>query len=213
LAKVESEDMIGATGESTMSKGDFAAAIGVTAGRVSQYIAERKIYGPALDGEGRRARIRPSIATRQLQKTLEPSQRLGANGAAELNRHDGQLPFTPNPASAPSPAAEQPIDEIAAERLKQMRLRTAREEREEALSAGRYMDASEARSAMSRAVAEVFQLVDQGMQDMADALAEAFSIPQRDALAVLQKSFRSTRAKAATGFRDQADELPETVEE
>ncbi|MFC6490714.1 hypothetical protein ACFP9U_22395, partial [Nitratireductor sp. GCM10026969] len=65
----------------TVGKGEFARLIGVSAGRVSQYIAEGKIFGAALVGEGRSAKIVPEVARVQLAKTLEPSQRLGANGA------------------------------------------------------------------------------------------------------------------------------------
>ncbi|MDX0568630.1 hypothetical protein GOC99_33415, partial [Sinorhizobium medicae] len=55
-----------------MTKSAFAAHVGVSAGRISQYIAERKIFGDALEGEGRNAKIRASVAVEQLRKTLDP---------------------------------------------------------------------------------------------------------------------------------------------
>ncbi len=187
----------------TMAKGDFARLVGVTPGRVSQYIAEGKIFGEAIEGEGRLARIRPEIAQAQLYKSLEPSQRLGGNGAAVRSQAE----------SAPSlrSSAEPVHDELAAERLKQQRIKTAQAEREEALACGRYMLADAARREMGRAVGEAFKVMEQGLRDMANALAAEFAIPERDAQQVLQKAFREVRARAAASFRTQAEATPAMV--
>ena len=205
----------------TVSKGEFAALLGVSPGRVSQYITERKIFGEALDGEGRRARIRPDVARAQLVKTLQPSQRLGANGAR---------PRATEPASAAKPAAIERLapgdtppprtpaadpvhDELAAERLKQQRIKTAQAEREEALASGRYMLTDEARREMGRAVVEAFKVMDQGLRDMSAAMAEQFGIPQRDAHHALTRAFREVRARAAEGFRAEAAAEPTLLPE
>ncbi len=204
----------------TMSKGDFAAFIGVSAGRVSQYINEGKIYGDALHGEGRSARIRPHVARAQLQKTLEPSQRLGSNGAAAraatLVAEKAAPTVAPNP--PPSPAAAptlnlvpDPVDELAQERLKQQRITTARLQREEALELGRYMLTDAARREMGRAVTEAFKVMDQAIQEMAKTMAAQFGVPQRDAAHALFKVFREVRGKAAARFRDAAGDLPEQI--
>ncbi|MDV6226301.1 hypothetical protein R2G56_08385 [Nitratireductor aquimarinus] len=188
----------------TMAKGDFARLIGVSPGRVSQYITEGKIFGDAIDGEGRLARIRPDVARAQLYKSLEPSQRLGGNGAAVREQSAGaSLRTVPEPVH----------DELATERLKQQRIKTARAEREEALDVGRYMLTEAARREMGRAVAEAFKVMEQGLRDMANALSAEFSIPERDAQQVLQKSFRMVRAKAAESYRAQAEATPTMVED
>ncbi|WP_113154771.1 hypothetical protein [Nitratireductor sp. OM-1] len=188
----------------TMAKGDFARLIGVSPGRVSQYITEGKIFGEAIDGEGRLARIRPDVARAQLYKSLEPSQRLGGNGAAVREQSAGaSLRTVPEPVH----------DELATERLKQQRIKTARAEREEALDVGRYMLTEAARREMGRAVAEAFKVMEQGLRDMANALSAEFSVPERDAQQVLQKSFRMVRAKAAESYRAQAEATPTMVED
>ncbi|MGI3128210.1 hypothetical protein [Nitratireductor sp. PBL-C9] len=188
----------------TMAKGDFARLIGVSPGRVSQYITEGKIFGEAIDGEGRLARIRPDVARAQLYKSLEPSQRLGGNGAAVREQSAGS-----SLRSVPEPVH----DELATERLKQQRIKTAQAEREEALAVGRYMLTEAARREMGRAVAEAFKVMEQGLRDMANALSAEFSIPERDAQQVLQKSFRMVRAKAAESYRAQAEATPAMVED
>jgi hypothetical protein len=67
----------------TVSKAEFAMSIGVTPGRVSQYIATGKISGDALVGSGRASRVRSEIAVAQLRERLDPSQMTG-NGKARL---------------------------------------------------------------------------------------------------------------------------------
>lgn len=193
----------------TMSKGDFAAHIRVSPGRISQYITEGKLTGEALDGEGRKARIRTAVALQQLSRTLDPAQRFGANGVATIAP---VMPVT-KPQST-SPGAPDPVvDEIAQERLKQQRLKTAREQREEDLSTGRYMLTDAARRETGRAVNEAFKVMDQAIQEMAKTMAAQFGVPQRDALLALHKVMRDTRAKQAVAFREAAEQMPEMIED
>ncbi|MDX0702213.1 hypothetical protein GOD03_18435 [Sinorhizobium medicae] len=201
-----------------MTKSAFAAHVGVSAGRISQYIAERKIFGDALEGEGRNAKIRASVAVEQLRKTLDPSQRFGANGAAtrsapvasELS-FDG--PEKPKAPLKPTVIADPFIDEVAAEKLKQQKITTARMEREEALELGRYMLTDDARREMVKAVAEAFKVMEQAIPEMAKAIAAQFSMSTHDATHVLLKAFRDHRAKKARDFADAAAELEEHVED
>lgn len=203
----------------TMTKGAFAAHIGVSAGRISQYIAEGKIYGDALEGDGRTAKIRPAIARQQLQKTLEPSQRFGANGAAVLKPAVAQPALQlaqSDGASVPPPRltfTDDVADQLAAERLRQQQITTARLEREEALEVGRYMLTDEARRQTVRAVSEAFKVMEQGIPEMAKAIAAQFGVPMHDATHALLKVFRDVRAKKAAGFRTAADEQPEHIED
>lgn len=211
----------------TMTKGAFAAHIGVSAGRISQYIAEGKIYGDALEGEGRAAKIRPTIAQSQLQKTLEPSQRFGANGQASLNMPSRQPALNlggraPRPASLPVPSdPDEPdlivrddvADKLAAERLRQQQIKTAQLEREEALEVGRYMLADDARRQTVKAVTEAFKVMELAIPAMAKAMAAQFEVPMHDVMHTLLKSFRETRAKAAKDFANAAAEQAEHVED
>jgi hypothetical protein len=203
-----------------MTKGDFAAAIKVSPGRVSQYIAEGKIFGEALAGEGRAARIRASIARQQLSKTLEPSQRFGANGSALLGPGpvaDRQLLASSSDSMAPrtTPPAqrETDVDELAQLRLRRERVTTEKAEREDMLEIGRYMLTADARRQMSRAVNEAFKVMDLGLGEMAKVMAEEFGISQHDAQHALQRAFRAVRIKATTTFRDGRDGETEHVED
>lgn len=199
-----------------MTKSAFAAHVGVSAGRISQYIAERKIHGEALEGEGRSAKIRTAVAIEQLQRTLDPSQRFGANGTATRS---APITVADDRADAPArqPARERPlepfVDEVAAEKLKQQKITTARMEREEALEVGRYMLTDDARREMVKAVAEAFKVMEQGIPEMAKALAAQFAVSTHDATHVLLKAFRDHRAKKAKDFAAASADLDEHVED
>jgi hypothetical protein len=66
-----------------VTKSAFASIAGVTAGRVSQWIADGKITGDALVGHGYRARIKVTAALAQLRRTLDPTRaQVNGNGAA-----------------------------------------------------------------------------------------------------------------------------------
>lgn len=57
--------------DEVVSKADFARRCGVTRGRVSQWLRDGQIGGEALDGTGRRARIRADVAVGMLRDRLD----------------------------------------------------------------------------------------------------------------------------------------------
>lgn len=197
----------------TVSKGDFAGIIGVSPGRISQYIADGKIFGDALVGEGRSARIHVERARSQLGKTLDPSQRFGANGAGARRASIASEAPASEPAAGTPPVIDPVVDAVAAERLKQQRLTTARMEREEALAVGRYVLTDDARMAQTKAVVEAFKVMEVAIQEMAKAIAANHGVTHRDAVLTLQKAFRDTREKQARQFADMAASMPAHVDE
>lgn len=207
-----------------MTKGEFAAFIGVSPGRISQYIAERQIFGDALEGEGRKARIRVAVAQEQLRKTIDPGQRFGANGKAL--RMGGEVPAVPKPAEtlfdhptqprAPSAAAspiDKDVDELAQLRLRRERVKTEQAEEERKHQKGLYTLSSAARQEAAKAVTAAFSVMDAGIQEMAEAIAERFSLPVRDVQQELVRAFRSVREKQARDFRAAAEAEPQFFED
>lgn len=210
--------------DQTMSKGEFARLINVSAGRISQYIASGQIGPDALQGEGRRARIVVERAKRQLSGRLDVSQRVGING---LGTRIAAAPKAPDTASItdtpllqaaekrPPEVFQTPsdlvADQIAREKLEQAKMQTARAKREEALASGRFMLADEAKAEITRAVAMSYRVMEGGLADMATHLAGQFELPQRDILHHLQQAFRKVRERAAQGFIEQQATEPENV--
>lgn len=210
--------------DQTMSKGEFAKLINVSAGRISQYIASGQIGPDALQGEGRSARIVVERAKRQLSGRLDVSQRVGINGLgtrisvspiprAAVEQTDA--PLLQNAEKRPPEVFQTPsdlvADQIAREKLEQAKMQTARAKREEALASGRFMLADEARSEITRAVAMSYRVMEGGLADMATHLAGHFELPQRDILHHLQQAFRKVRERATQGFIEQQASEPENV--
>jgi hypothetical protein len=69
-----------------VKKSKFAQMCNVSAGRVSQWIAEGKIGPEALVGEGQRAKINVQLAFEHLKERLDSNQRFSLNGlSTKLN--------------------------------------------------------------------------------------------------------------------------------
>lgn len=77
-----------------MGKAEFAAFIGVSPARVSQYIADAKLSGEALPWISGFQRIRVAVAMAQLRERLDPSQMLGNGKNTRLVIGDGDIVTT-----------------------------------------------------------------------------------------------------------------------
>jgi hypothetical protein len=206
------------------SKGEFARRRGVSPGRVSQWIAAEKIFGPAIVGEGRNAQIRESVAVAQLRAKLDPIQ-MTANGLstrleapASPTSSGDVLPFTSPAAvggSGSTPNAP-PLDgleeKIKRARLEQLERQNREGQREEALKAGQLTDTAIARQAAGREAAKLVTIFEGSLSNFANALAAEFKLPQRDVLHLLRGEFRKFRSEAATELRAGAEAMPATVD-
>lgn len=209
-----------------ISKAEFARRRGVSPGRVSQWISEKKIFGDAIVGEGRNAKIRESIACQQLRRALDPMQ-MTANGLG--TRLDAQqpaaavLPFERSslaegpalPTIDPSPD-DRPDNSIEAQlkrqRLEQMERDNRKGQREEALAAGKLTDGALASQAAAREAARLITDFEGYLSGFATSISAEFKLSQRDVLHLLRAEFRKFRAEAADRARATATALPALVE-
>ncbi|RWO57141.1 hypothetical protein [Mesorhizobium sp.] len=196
----------------TLSKGDFAAHIGVTPGRVSQYIAAGMIGPDALDGAGRNARVIVARAVEQISAKRNIGQALG-NGIStrlEVNPTEPEVPAAVGPTGqARTPNVD---DALKQERLQAERRRNRIAAEEDATRRGRLVDASQVRAEMTK-MAQAIDDENAGMlADFASAVAAEFKLPQRDVLHLLRKIRTEKKAGAAERARRRAAALPEFVE-
>lgn len=201
--------------EGSVTKGEFAAMIGVSPGRVSQYLAEGKITPAALVGTGRNAKIIVDQAKADLRLTLDVAQRLG-NGI-----HTNLDPAPSQPAR--SDAARQGQDErrtaaaggidyeIKLEKLEQVRRANRNAAVAEAQDKGRLTSTEDAQAQMTRVAAAMLNVFDGGLNDIAMAVAAAFKLPQRDVKHLMRQEFRKVRATASEQMSKIKISLPETV--
>lgn len=185
-----------------ISKGEFARRRNVSPGRVSQWIAEGKISGAAIVGEGRAALIDEAVACAQLDRALHVDQRFG-NGL--------KTSIAPAPEIEIPPASSSVTDQIALQRLEQLQRANRQGMREEAVANGQLVDAAEARQVAGRETARLLTRLEGSLADFATAVAAQFKLPQRDVLHTLRQEMRKVRAAAAIEVRERAEPLPETV--
>lgn len=200
-----------------LSKGQFAARIGVSPGRISQMISEGKIGAEAIEGTGLRAKIKVDVALQHLKQRLDPNQRFGLNGIttrldqpAEPKPEELRQPSSPPP---DLPLIDPVEDRIKREKLRQAELVTARLEREDRAAHGAYLRTETAREEMVRIAGALMTIFEGSLQDISGALAAQFGISSRDALHLLRQEFRKVRERASAAHREAAIALLETEED
>jgi len=212
--------------ERTLTKGAFALEIGVSAGRVSQMIAEGKIGPDALAGEGRNAKVRVDRAKRQIAARRDPGQALGNGLGTRVDTPQGATaagPTLPDPMSTASPVGMTDAGQPSApsesfdaqykrEKLAQIQRQNRKAAEEEAERRGRFMESEAARTQMARISGSLLSSFEGSLQGFATAVASRFSVPQRDVLHLLRAEFRGFREAEARRHRAQADALPQTVD-
>jgi hypothetical protein len=180
----------------TVSKSAFAALCGVSPPCVTGWIRRGKLYGEALVGlPGTRRQIR--VARQQLKQTLDPSQRLGANGKVRFNDE---------------PRVNLDGD-IRRARLEQLQLANQHARAIAAVEAGRYVRSEDVQREMGKLAGRMLTTFEGSLGEFATAIAAHSDLPARDALHILRTTFRGIRERAAKTESGIAKALPATVEE
>jgi hypothetical protein len=205
------------TNHDVITKSAFAAMVGVSAPRVSEWLAEKKIFGDALVGTGCRARINVAVAREQLRKNLDPRQHLGMNGKARLDgptAATSALEARPTAASGSPREAEASVEDcIKRERFEQLALSNAKEREAASARSGRYILADDARLATGRAVGRLLTTIEAGLTELANAIVVNPPASPRDALRVLRAAWREIRVRNANAICADAADLPATIED
>ncbi|RWC29830.1 MAG: hypothetical protein EOS70_23365 [Mesorhizobium sp.] len=204
--------------QTTLSKGDFARRIGVTPGRVSQYIAAGLIGPDALDGQGRNAKVVVAKAIEQIRQRRDIGQALGNGLSTKLGLDDNELDSEPGDAGPSADESTRPTktptidDEIKRERLESERRRNRIAAQEEAVRRGQLLEASRVKAEMTK-LAQAIEDENAGMlADFASAIAAEYQVPQRDVLHLLRRIRTEKKAGAADRARRRAASLPEQTE-
>lgn len=186
------------------AKGEFARAIGVSPGRISQMITEGIIGADALEGTGRGARIRVAVAKLQIAARRNPGQALG-NGLT-TRVHDVQPQAQPDRSP---PALETLLTSDLPRQLQEERLEGERRKnriaaREEALALGQLVPADQVRAELGRVLQEAANFNAGLITDFATAIAGEYGLPQRDLLHMLRRVSNEKRAELAERLRANA---------
>ncbi|APH71438.1 hypothetical protein [Aquibium oceanicum] len=205
--------------EAAVSKGAFAALIGVSPGRVSQYLAEGKIAPASLQGSGRSAKIIVERAKADLRLTLDISQRLGNGIETRLDADDPEADAGTAAPQDAAPAREgrapQPTGveyEIKQQKLEQLRRANRNAAIADAEASGTLVETEASRAGMMRVATGMMLVFEGGLTDLANAVAAEFKVPQRDVLHLMRREFRKIRTAAAKQAAAEGAAMPETVE-
>lgn len=178
---------------SIVSKAEFSRQVGVTAGRVSQWIASGELSGSALVREGRAERIDVAVARRQLGRRLVADQRVPADRGGGADRSDT-------------------LNLIQRQRLASLELANEKA-RAEALSlAGRFVETDAMRAEVGRVAGRLVAAFDGAIPELASAVAVVTGSPERDILHALRTAWSAARARLAGVEAEAAMSEPETVE-
>ncbi|WP_298244826.1 hypothetical protein [uncultured Bradyrhizobium sp.] len=200
-----------------ISKSEFARRRNVAPARVTQWINAGQIKGAAIVGEGRGARIRETVACQQLKRSLDVSQRFG-NGlstrleAPLLDRLPGQSAGNEPITGASVPPTNTVQDQIAEQKLIEIKRRNERERVEFAIQCGALIVAADARREVIKGSGHVIALMEAMHIDLATRLATEFKASQRDVIFFLRQEFRKMREEYAKQCRARAASLPEHVQ-
>lgn len=189
-----------------VTKGQAAELLNVTAGRVSQYIKEGKIFGDAIVGQGRNASIDINLARQQLGRTLDPVQ---------LSAQARPTPAASQPAAGTydMPPLNDAQQRTLLARAEQAEIAARRAKREEEAQKGVYMLTEDAVREWSRAQVAILASLDELMPTMGDALAAEFRIDPKLAVVILRRELRAWRARQAAEAQSRVAAESDLVEE
>ncbi len=196
-----------------VSKGVFAAMIGVSPGRVSQYIAAGQIHGLAIEGEGRSAVIVVDVAMQQLGKSLDMVQRLAQSTGLQPSLH-----LTPAEAAAsqPAPVAPAPAPAVDSDtalynrsRAENAAIQTERSRRDLEAERGRYVRKDAVEPGFSRVLTSIVLSLEQSLSDIGSSMATELGQDEKKITLALRKAYRAWRADMAAEARKYGMALPE----
>lgn len=185
-----------------VTKSAFAALIGRSPGRISQFIAEGKLTAPALRADGK---IDPLLGAKQLRVVLDPSQQLGLVDQPPL------LDDEPDEKKEPGKVSDQ--NRYLKLKADERELDVEVKRRRMAADSGRWMETAPAARDFARDLATIFTDLEAWVMTCGQDLADALAVDPRTATLTVKKSLHKFRAGQAEKRRAEGEALPELIEE
>jgi len=182
----------------TVTATDLAAQLGVSKGRISQYVSEGKLNG-CFSGEGRARRFDLAKSADALGKRLDPGQMLG-NGANTQKALEDVGNGTPRARSPGTGATELPAedpDRYKLARAEKVEHENRRLRRQNAMDEGTLVLTSEVALQVQRQLGNEISQFEKVMRDAAREIADELGVDFKVVRSILMKSWRAHRAKRA----------------
>jgi len=140
------------------TKSEFAAILGLSNARISQFLSTGKIHGDAIVGAGHRARINVDLAREQIRQSTDVVRSLGANAGKPQAAQAISIP--PAPSKPASGGADTIENRIKAARFDQLALANKKAREEAATRAGKFMVTDDVRLEMGRIAARMTAMME-----------------------------------------------------
>jgi hypothetical protein len=187
-----------------ISKSEFARRCNVSPQRVSQWIAEGKLSGAALVGEGRTSKINEAVAIEQLAGRLDTNQRQG-NGIATNLAHVADEADDDDSTNAALEKRLLKAKVRGAEMLGQKRAE------EEFLRRGILSETSAVQATWSRGFGEMLGAFEGAFPGFASEIAARPGASVKEIVIILRTAWSAERERLATIHRARAAAEPKTV--
>jgi len=220
----------------TVTKGEFARMVGRAPSAISNWIADGKLSGAALDGDGRSARVVVPEALRQLGMKLDVRQQMAQARPVETGGFAPSAPIRSPTRGVVGDAQER----LAAAKAEREELALIRERAEAKARDGAWLPTAEARAEFAAVLHRTIQATEVWLQveapqavlaalvpDDVETLAErlgttpgtvrgvlaALGMDQRTLGVVLRDGYRDHRRQAAERAGAEAEEEPPFLDE
>lgn len=203
-----------------LTASELAARLGVTKGRVSQYVSGGQLAG-CYSGDGRNRRFDVAKCAAALGKRLDAGQMMG-NGAATkrtivdlMSQADDQEPppRQPQRQRTDGPVAPTDPDRYELARIDKAEQEARRLRRQNAQEEGLYVLASEVDRQVARIVGQEVAEFETVLREAARAVADALGVEFKAVRKVLMDKWRDHRAQRTEVLNDQAGEAVMTEAE
>jgi transcriptional regulator with XRE-family HTH domain len=197
-----------------LSSSELAEALGVSAGRVSQYVSAGKLEG-CFQGDGRARRFDLALVAQALGRKLDQGQMMG-NGAATRKALKAIVadPASPlvvprHPAGATAlPQNDPDLYEQARTSLVQEKARQAK--RDNLVAEGRFVLAAEVERQVAKAVGFEVRQFEQVLREGARAVADDLGADVRVVRKILTDAWRAHRQQRAGVLEAEAEAVTMT---
>lgn len=187
---------------------ELAGRLGLSKGRISQYVSEGKLEG-CYQGENRNRRFDLDKVAKALGKRLDQGQLMG-NGSAtraalkDLDADGGEAPKARSDLRDGSELPKNDDDRYQLARTQLAEEQARRMRRQNAVEDGTYVLASEARLATERLLAQEISEFEQVLRDGARQVADELGVDFKSARAILIRKWRDHREKRSARLVEEA---------
>ncbi len=196
----------------SVSSSELAQRLNLSKGRISQYVSEGKLDG-CFSGDGRARRFDPDLVAKALSRGLDKGQMLG-NGLTtrrairSMQAEDGAEPALPE--QKPTAKRDGRLDDDDVDQMELVKIATANENlrrlrRDNELSDGNYVLASEVERAVARVVAQEVANFETVLREGARAIADQLGVDFKAARKILIDMNREHRKGRTRALEDQAE--------